>query len=213
MLNNTSPIELQQRCLDTFGPIFRFPGILGNPNSVFTLNPAHFETVYRTEGIWPVRRSMEVFQYYRTRVRPDVFKGYGGLVFDQGEPWQKLRSAINPMLMSPKVIGAYLAGIDAVTRDFVRKVHLMRDSHTDEMPATFANEMQLWALESIGTIALDRRLGVMAHELDEDANLMIRSVNDFFRIAYNLEVQPPLWKYYATKDFKRLMSVFDDMTR
>lgn len=36
--------------------------------------------VFRTEGQWPVRTGNETFQYYREKVRPDVFKETGGLV-------------------------------------------------------------------------------------------------------------------------------------
>jgi len=36
--------------------------------------------VFRTEGIWPERRVLDSFVYYRKNVRPDVFKGMGGLL-------------------------------------------------------------------------------------------------------------------------------------
>lgn len=36
--------------------------------------------VYRTEGVWPERIGMECFQHFRKNVRPDVFKGIGGLI-------------------------------------------------------------------------------------------------------------------------------------
>lgn len=37
-------------------------------------------------------------------------------------------------------------------------------------------------------------------------------VNEFFALSHTLEVSPSLWRYYETKDFKRLMNVFDEMT-
>lgn len=188
------------------------PGMLGKPDMVFSFDPRHSETVYRTEGVWPKRTGIESFTYYRTEVRPDVFKGMGGLVSDQGETWQRLRSAVNPVMMAPRVARSYVPEVDAVARDFMHKVHMLRDPH-DELPATFGNEMNLWALESIGVIALDRRLGVLAFERDRDADVLIEAVKDFFRLAYVIEMMPPFWKYYQTKQFKQLMGVFDDMTR
>lgn len=149
---------------------------------VFTFDPDHFEKVFRTEGLWPVRRGIDTFEYYRKKVRPEVFKDMGGLVSDQGETWLKMRSAVNPVMMHPKIVKSYIEPVDMVARDFVKKIRLMRDAK-DEMPDDFGNELNLWALESIGVIALDQRLGVLAFERNPDTEQIIkvcwqRSLND-----------------------------------
>lgn len=206
------PEVFQKRLYEKYGPLVRLPGMLGKENMVFSFDPSHFEPVYRTEGIWPSRRGLASFVYYRTVLRPEIFKGMGGLVNDQGEPWHKLRSAVNPVMMAPRVARNYVPVVDEVSRDFLRKVHLLRDAN-DELPATFGNELNLWALESIGTIALDRRLGVMSFERDADADLLIQTVKDFFRLTYSVEMKPAIWRYYKTKEFKQLMATFDNMTK
>lgn len=206
------PAVFQQRLRDKYGPLSRLPGMLGKPDMVFTFDPAHFEPVYRTEGVWPQRRGLASFTYYRTEVRPDVFKGMGGLVSDQGATWHRLRSAVNPAMMAPKVAKSYVPAVDAVTRDFLRKVHMLRDAD-DELPANFGTELNLWSLESIGAIALDRRLGVMAFERDADAELLIKTVKDFFELSYNIEMKPAIWRFYKTREFKRLMQTYENMTR
>lgn len=210
--HKVQPAVFNRLLSDQYGQLCRLPGLLGKPDMVFCFDPSYFGTIYRTEGIWPRRHSLESFAYYRTKVRPDVFKGMGGLVSDQGETWHKLRSAVNPVMLPPKVAKSYIPAIDAVTRDFMNKIHLLREDN-GEMPATFGTEMSLWALESIGVIALDRRLGVLSFERDEDAELLIKTVKDFFRISLNIEMSPPIWKYYQTKEFKELMEVFENMTR
>lgn len=204
--------QIQQTMLDQYGPLMRMPGMFGKPDFILTADPANFETVYRTEGVWPLRRSLASFVYYRERIRPDVFKGMGGLLTDQGQTWHDFRSVVNPILLSPKLTRKYVPAVDAVTRDFLKKVHLLRDEH-NELPATFGMELHLWAMESVGSIALDRRLGVMAFERDADAELLIRTVKDMFVLMYEVEVKPEIWKYYATKDFKKLMVVFENLTR
>lgn len=204
--------EMQRILYTKFGPLCKLPGMLGEPPMVFSSNPDHSESVFRTEGVWPKRKSMDVFAYYRAKVRPEIFKGYGGLVSDQGKTWHELRTVINPVLMPLKVAKSYVPAVDAVARDFLQRVDRMRDAN-DEMPATFANEMSLWALESIGVIALDRRLGVIANERNEDANLLIQSVKEFFRLSYHLEITPPIWKYVATREFNEIIQVFENMTR
>lgn len=204
--------QMQKHLIDNYGTMLRMPGMFGKPDIIMTANPDHFERIYRTEGVWPQRRSLAAYVHYRERLRPDVFKGMGGLVTDQGQTWHDLRSVVNPVLLSPKLARNYVPAIDAVTRDFVKKVHLLRDEH-DELPATFGTELNLWAMESMGSIALDRRLGVIAFERDADAELMITTVKDMFVLMYAVEVKPEIWKYYPTKEFKQLMEVFDNLTR
>lgn len=143
-----------------YGTICRVPAMFGKPPMVFTFDPVLSQQIYRTEGTWPSRRSIETYDYYRKNVRPEVFKDGGGLVSDQGEPWYNLRTKVNPVMMQPRTVKSYIDPVDAVTREFVAKIATMRD-HNDETPAHFDTDIGAWALESIGVIALDRRLGAM----------------------------------------------------
>lgn len=165
--------DMHLKIRETYGSIVRFPGILGKDDMVFTFNPDHFEKVFRTEGVWPVRRGIDTFEYYRKKVRPEVFKDMGGLVSDQGETWLKMRSAVNPVMMQPKIVKSYIEPVDMVARDFIKKIRLMRDAK-DEMPDDFGNELNLWALESIGVIALDQRLGVLSFDRNPDTEQIIK---------------------------------------
>lgn len=65
---------------EDYGDLIRFPGILGRKDTVMTYRPDDFEKLFRTEGTWPNRRGLDTFVHYRKNVRPDVFKGVGGLV-------------------------------------------------------------------------------------------------------------------------------------
>lgn len=184
---------------------------MGKPTMVMSFDADHFEPVYRTEGATPFRRSLEAFCYYRQKVRPEVFNGLGGLVSDQGETWHKLRSAVSPIMLPLRVARSYVPDVDTVSRDFVRRLHRLRDEN-GELPATFGRELNLWAMESIGLIAMDRRLGVLDNDRDADADLLIQTVNEFFVLSYDIEMKPSMWRYYHNKQFKRLLKVFDNMT-
>lgn len=140
---------------------------------LFSFNPANYEKIFRTEGAWPVRRGLHSFEYYRKKVRPEVFKDMGGLVSDQGETWFNMRMAVNPVMMQPKIVKAYIAPVDEVARDFVNKIKIMRNAD-NEMPDDFGNELNQWALESIGVIALDQRLGVMSFEKNSETEAIIK---------------------------------------
>lgn len=168
--------DLHKRILVEYGPLVKFPGLFGKPTMVISYDPAHFEKVFRTEGVWPVRRGIYTFGYYRQKVRPEVFKGYAGLVSDQGETWSKMRTAVNPVMMQPRVIKSYVEPVDTVAREFVAKMRQMRDGN-GEMPDDFAQELNQWSLESIGVIALEQRLGVMADVRLPETEAVIKVFN------------------------------------
>lgn len=156
-----------------FGPTVKLPGMFGKRTIVLTYNPANFEKIFRTEGIWPIRRGNDTFEYYRKQVRPEVFKGRGGLLGDQGEEWGKMRMVVNPVMMQPKVARAYVDPVDLVARDFVAQIREILDSN-QELPDDFGSMMNEWSLESIGVIALDHRLGVMSKERNQETENIIK---------------------------------------
>lgn len=167
--------EVHRHFHELFGPVLKFPGIgiMGKPDIVINLDPQQYEKVFRNEGPWPNRRGIEIFDYYRTKLRPDVFKGFGGLVSDQGETWHKMRTAVNPVMLRPATVRSYLPTVDDIAKEFVQKMHILRDAN-NEMPADFGTELSMWALESVGMIALDRRLNVMSFERDEDSEKLVK---------------------------------------
>lgn len=149
--------------------------------------------------------------HYRKQVRTDVFKNIGGLISEQGQPWASFRSKVNPVMLQPKTVKTYIPQVDAVAVDFLESVKASRDTN-NELPADFGISLNKWALESIGVIALDQRLGVLVED-DPDAQLLIKSIREFFKLTYELDFLPSIWKLVETPKFKRLMEVFDDLTK
>lgn len=178
--HNLHFLEVNKRIYEDYGPISRFPGLFGKPEMVFSFVPQDMETIFRNEGQWPIRRGIDTFEYYRKKVRPDIFKKGSGLVSDQGETWAKLRTTANPIMMKPKVVKAYIPDIDIVAQDFIRKIRTLRDEK-NEMPDDFQNEMNKWSLESIALIALEHRLGLITRGDDPENQQLInvRISNEF----------------------------------
>lgn len=62
------------------GSIVYVPGAFRRASMLFTYEPSDFEKVYRNEGVWPHRFSIESLSYWRREHRTDVFKDFHGLV-------------------------------------------------------------------------------------------------------------------------------------
>lgn len=188
----------------------KLPGLFGRRDVVFAFDPKDFEKVYRTEGQWPIRRGLDTFSHYRQNVRPDVFKNMGGLISEQGSTWGAMRSKTNPILLPPKTVKSYIPQVDEIACEFVDQLKASRDDN-NELPAAFGHELNKWALESIGALALDQRLGVLV-ENNPDAKLLIKSVKNFVRLSFEMEMGPSIWRYVETPKYKEIMQTFDNMT-
>lgn len=150
--------------------------MFGKPDVLFAFDPNDFEKVCRAEGQWPEQRFFNSYEYYKVKIRPDIFNGFSGIATENGEAWMKQRSAANPLMLNPNNIKAYITPIDQVVKDFVAKIDKIRDAN-NEMPDNFGVELSRWALESIGVIALDRRLGVISFENQPEAEAIIQVRN------------------------------------
>lgn len=177
------PIVDMHRAMRTgFGDIVRIPGLLGRADTLITFRPEIFEKVFRTESLYPRRRGLESFIYYRKNVRPEVFGDTGGLLSEHGEKWLDVRSKVNPVMLQPKVVRMYIDKVDQVVLEFLGKMRTMRNENTLEMPNSFGHELNRWALESIGVIALDERLGVL-HDDNHRHGKQIINVSLFAQFA------------------------------
>ncbi|XP_050079175.1 cytochrome P450 CYP12A2-like [Anopheles maculipalpis] len=203
--------ELYERWRDDYGELIRINGMLGRPDIVLTYRPEDFEKVYRTEGVWPIRRASETLSYYRQKVRPEVFGELSGLITTQGEEWQKVRTMVNPVMMQPKIIRLYVDRVDAIAQEFMSIVSSLRDEKS-ELPSDFYQWLNRWALETVGVLALDTRLGVLRPEQSTEGKTIIALVRNIFDLIHKLEFEPSLWKYFKTPTFKRLMKEFDNLT-
>lgn len=74
----------------------------------------------------------------------------------------------------------------------------------------FDMEMNLWALESIGTVALGCRLNCLDDNLPDNSpqRELIRIIHDLFKIADEMDFKPSLWRYIATPKYKKAMEKY-----
>ncbi|XP_055595528.1 cytochrome P450 CYP12A2-like [Uranotaenia lowii] len=204
-------VDQLQTIRKTYGDLVRVPGVFGRPTRLLSFSPDDCERVFRTEGQWPMRASLETFTYYRKELRKDVFKDMG-LVTEHGEDWHKFRTIVNPVLMQPKTVNLYVDKLDEVAREFIGIMGSLRDEKS-ELPGNFNQWINRLAMEMMGVLALDTRLGVLSADKAGEAEKLVGLVRDLFQLSFELDVQPSIWKYVKTPTFHRLMAVFDEITQ
>ncbi|XP_064536704.1 cytochrome P450 CYP12A2-like [Drosophila montana] len=176
---------------DGDGNIVMLKSIFGKPPLIITQNPDDFETVYRHDGIWPYRKGFELLNYHRNVHRVDYFGVESGLVTSQDKAWGNMCSAVNPIIIQPKNVKLYLGALDSINQQFLKRIKLIRDPETLEMPANFKDEISAWTLESLGRVALDRQLGLIDNTNAEG-------------------LKPSLWRQFKTPKLRDVLSVLDE---
>lgn len=73
-------IDYFKICREKYGDIYILPGVFGKRDLLLTFNPADYETVFRNEGVWPMRRGLDLIEYHRKVRRASFFMESGGLV-------------------------------------------------------------------------------------------------------------------------------------
>lgn len=43
--------------------------------------------------------------------------------------------------------------------------------------------------------------------------IKFQTIREFFVMSYDFEVNPSIWRFYETKGFKKLMNVYDELTK
>lgn len=80
-----------------------------------------------------------------------------------------------------------------------------------EMPADFDNEIHKWALECIGRVALDARLGCLNQDLPKNSEpqKIIDAAKYALRNVALLELKYPFWRYLPSTLWKKYVSNMD----
>ncbi|XP_026314074.1 cytochrome P450 CYP12A2-like [Hyposmocoma kahamanoa] len=206
-------IKIQKHLYEMYGPIARLDGVFGRPPFVVLYDPESCARILRGENWLPIRPGMDSLSYYRKTIKKDRFE-FTGLVSDHGEVWKKFRSAINPVLLQPKTIKLYVAALEEIAADMIKRMKDIRDEN-NMLKGEFDQEMNLWALESIGVVALGRRLNCFDPNLAENSNekKLIKCIHDIFTTSFKLDFQSSLWKYISTRTYRRAMKLYEEQDR
>ncbi|XP_066591918.1 probable cytochrome P450 301a1, mitochondrial [Prorops nasuta] len=196
--------KISQLFYQDYGKIVRLSGLIGRPDLLFVYDADEIEKIYRNEGPTPFRPSMPCLVHYKAKVRKDFFGQLPGVVGVHGEPWREFRTRVQKPVLQPKTVRKYITPIEVVTNDFVSRMLEIKNDE-NEMPADFDNEIHKWALECIGRVALDVRLGCLGENLkaDSEPQRIIDAAKFALRNVAVLELKAPYWRYVPTPLWSR----------
>ncbi|XP_014485825.1 PREDICTED: probable cytochrome P450 301a1, mitochondrial isoform X1 [Dinoponera quadriceps] len=196
--------RISQMFYDEYGKIVRLGGLMGRPDLLFVYDADEIEKVYRQEGPTPFRPAMPCLVHYKSVVRKDFFGELPGVVGVHGEPWKEFRTRIQKPVLQPQTVRKYITPIEVVTGDFIKRMEEIK-ADDGELPADFDNEIHKWALECIGRVALDVRLGCLGGTLppDSEPQKIIDVAKFALRNVAALELKAPYWRYIPTPLWSR----------
>ncbi|CAH2096223.1 unnamed protein product [Euphydryas editha] len=202
--------DLSKVLYEKYGSIVKLDGVFARASMVILYEPEHFDQVYRSEDTLPSRPGFETLLYYRTKLRKSVSNGIYGLTVAEGTQWRDFRTKVNQALLKLKLVKLYAPALEEIAGDMVARLKRLQenDNYLDQH---FDLEITKWSLESVAVVGLGTRLGCLDDGLTEDhpARILIKCSQDILELSWKLEFFPSLWKYYPTRNFKKMMNTLD----
>ncbi|XP_068235984.1 probable cytochrome P450 49a1 isoform X2 [Palaemon carinicauda] len=201
------------KMVEEYGPIVRFESPTYRP-SVFLSDPRDCETVVRATMENPIREGFFSLHKVRRDSANKYFEGNCGLLVENDEKWKRLRSRFQTPMLKPKNVSHYMEAMDEVTLEFMERIASLQKQH-GEMPPDFQFELYKWASESVGLVALNRRLGCLDPNISSDSEPMklIQHINTIFDSLNECEHGVQLWRLYPTASYKKLQKAHEEFLR
>ncbi|XP_011191202.2 probable cytochrome P450 49a1 isoform X2 [Zeugodacus cucurbitae] len=194
-----------------YGKIVKVGGLIGHPDLLFIFDGDEIRNIFKKEETMPHRPSMPSLKHYKGKLRRDFFGDIAGLIGVHGKNWALFRQEVQQILLQPQTAKQYVPSLNEIAGEFMQRVHEMRNEN-DELPANFLHELHKWALESVGRVALDTRLGCLTPDGSEESQQIINAINTFFWAVPELELRMPLWRFYPTKAYRSFVKALDQFT-
>ena len=167
---------------------------------------------YRNEGKYPSRGDpFSVMRKWR-HSRPDIFKNTTGILTEENEEWQRVRSLIQQDMMRPKSAMFYIDQLQDVGNDFVELCRRKRDAN-GVMPDNHLDDYHSFGIESIALIAIDTRLGCLNESVLPENKKAIDAAAVLIAEMGELMMGLPTWKLgsWASPGYRRFSKAADEL--
>ncbi|XP_071959585.1 1,25-dihydroxyvitamin D(3) 24-hydroxylase, mitochondrial-like [Antedon mediterranea] len=118
-----------------------------------------------------------------------------GILLEDGEKWQKSRSAMSRRLLRPQEISLFLNSMHGVSTDIVKRLKTLRQKegqNKDKVPY-LEEELFSWAFESACTVFFDKRLGILdkkSHKIHEEIDEFLYAFKKVLATSADLMLMP-----------------------
>ncbi|XP_030558874.1 probable cytochrome P450 49a1 [Drosophila novamexicana] len=194
-----------------YGKMAKVGGLIGHPDLLFVFDGDEIRNIFKKEEAMPHRPSMPSLRHYKGELRRDFFGDVAGLIGVHGPKWEAFRQEVQQILLQPQTAKKYIPPLNDIASEFMVRIDEMRNEQ-QELPDNFLHELYKWALESVGRVSLDTRLGCLKPEGSAEAQQIIEAINTFFWAVPELELRMPLWRVFPTKAYRSFVRALDQFS-
>lgn len=151
---------------------------------VRTCDPQVVQHIFRNSGKYPQRADMSSWEKYR------ILKNEGsGLLTNEGKEWARLRNALSKRMLKPQLVAGHAAELNTVATDMVVRMRDVRDKKGNGVIVPqLVNEAYKWAMESIGTVLFETRLGCLQEPIPRGSQEFIDAINTMFKMTVFINI-------------------------
>lgn len=185
--------EVMEMRAAMYGPIYQEQ--FGHLTSVVISDPAEYLKVIRVDGKYPIRFPLEPLAHYQRK------RGIGlGIGNGQGEEWYRIRAVVSKKMLRPYEVFKHVGPMDETATDFVQ--HIERKRQDDGSIPDLEHEIFKWALESIGTMLFEERIGCISDPPPQQAKDFIENLIGSFKYLQMLMYSTPFYRIFPTKNWR-----------
>lgn len=186
--------EMNRKRALQYGPIFQEK--IMNERMIVISDPEEYRKVIHADGPTPTRCPLPPMVHHQKKNGHSI-----GIVNSEGKVWQKYRSVFNRKLLVPGEIHKYTRGMNAVALDFVYRLKQQRQPGNEEVKE-LDKELFRWAMESIGTVLFEERIGCLQPEASKLSEDFIENLQGFTTQMQRLLYSMPLYRLWPTKQWR-----------
>lgn len=190
--------QMFENLFQTYGPIVRLQ--LRGP-TVIVRDIKDVEAVFRNEGTYPVRPSLQLPKQFAKR---NNFKeGFNEV---QGEQWHKLRAPLSRRLARVNSASYYMQDQNVVADEFRDILAAGQNMTPEDMSDVFFR----FAAESIGVVCFNTRLGFLDSTISNNPDALdyLRASKDVFRLLHReISGRSIMHALYRNKTYREFETV------